>query len=168
MRQLFPQPLTQRFQAPVVPPVETRNTQHPPQRQPCLQRSSQDIRMDPHFKQPPPQYSQVQQHRRMQAPLIEVNEMGPTIQQGMMQHPVQRGMQSHTGAGPKDVQQTGNVPPSREDNRGNRMSVPEENGGDSLPERNEDLFHNGYVLNCIHEGRPFPLSDVTRPAFVNH
>ena len=29
MRQLFPQPPTQRFQAPVVPPVETRNTQCP-------------------------------------------------------------------------------------------------------------------------------------------
>ena len=27
---------------------------------------------------------------------------------------------------------------------------------------------NGYVLNCIHEGRPFSLNDVTRPVFVNH
>lgn len=46
---IFPQPPTQRFQAPVVPPVETRIEQCPLQRQAQLQRSSQDVRMDPHF-----------------------------------------------------------------------------------------------------------------------
>ena len=27
---------------------------------------------------------------------------------------------------------------------------------------------NDYVLNCIHENRPFTLNDVGRPVFVNH
>ena len=61
--------------------------------------------MDPDFRQPPPQYSQVQQHRRMQLPLIEVNEVGPTIQQGVIQCTVSREMQQHTGARPKKTQQ---------------------------------------------------------------
>ena len=94
--------------------------------------------------------------------------MGPTIQHGMIQRPAQRGTQSHRGARPKDVQQMVNLPPSREDNRGNRMSRLEENGGDSLPEHKEGLFPNGYILNSIREGRPFLLNEVARPAFVNH
>ena len=49
IRQLFPQPPTQRFQAPVVPLTEARNIRYPPQRQSYLQKSSQDVRMDPHF-----------------------------------------------------------------------------------------------------------------------
>ena len=94
--------------------------------------------------------------------------MGPTIQQGVIQRPVQRGIQSNIGARPKNVQQTGNVPPSQGDNSCNHTSGPEENGGDRLPECNEDSFPNGYVLNCIHEGRPFSLNDVARPVFVSH
>ena len=27
---------------------------------------------------------------------------------------------------------------------------------------------NGYVINCIHENRPFTVNDVGRPVFVNH
>ena len=85
-RLLFPQPPTQQFQTPVVPTVETRN-KHPLQRQSYLQRSSQDVRWAPSFQHPPPQLSQIQQHRLPQPPPIEVNEMGPTIQQGVIQHP---------------------------------------------------------------------------------
>ena len=42
--------------------------------------------MDPRFWPPPPHYSQLQQHQ--QVPLVEVNELGPTIQQGVIQRPV--------------------------------------------------------------------------------
>ena len=65
--------------------------------------------MDPHFQHPPPKYFQIQQHRStQQLPLpqvpIEVNKMGPTIQQGMIQCLVQRSMQSTvTGAWPKNA-----------------------------------------------------------------
>ena len=31
-----------------------------------------------------------------------------------------------------------------------------------------DLEENGYVINCIHENRPFTVNDVGRPVFVNH
>ena len=48
-RQLFPYPPTQRFQATVVPPVETRDVQCPLQQQLHLQRSSKDVRWDPRF-----------------------------------------------------------------------------------------------------------------------
>ena len=43
-----------------------------------------------------------------------------------------------------------------------------ENGRDKLPECDQDLNHNGYVLNCIHDGRPLTLNDIARPVFVNH
>ena len=39
---------------------------------------------------------------------------------------------------------------------------------DSLPEQEGEPNHNDYVLNCIHENRPFTLNDVGRPVFVNH
>ena len=31
-----------------------------------------------------------------------------------------------------------------------------------------DPEENGYVINCIHESRPFTVNDVGRPVFVNH
>ena len=62
-RQLFSQTPMQRFQARVVPPMETRNIWYPIQQQYYLQRSSQDVRMDPHFRPPSPQYSQIQQQQ---------------------------------------------------------------------------------------------------------
>ena len=34
--------------------------------------------------------------------------------------------------------------------------------------RESDLEENGYVINCIHESRPFTVNDVGRPVFVNH
>ena len=72
-RKLFPHPPTQCFQAPEIPPMGMGQMR--------LRGSSQDVRRDPCFRQPPPQYSQIQQHRQQQPlALIEVNEMGPTIQ----------------------------------------------------------------------------------------
>ena len=31
-----------------------------------------------------------------------------------------------------------------------------------------DPGENGYVINCIHENRPFTVNYVSRPVFVNH
>ena len=31
-----------------------------------------------------------------------------------------------------------------------------------------DPDENGYVINCIHESRPFTVNNVGRPVFVNH
>ena len=53
-----------------------------------MQQNSQDVRTDPHFRHPPPHYSQIPLHR--QVPPVEVNELGPTIQQGIIQHPRER------------------------------------------------------------------------------
>ena len=39
---------------------------------------------------------------------------------------------------------------------------------DSLPEQEGEPNRKDYVLNCIHENRPFTLNDVGRPVFVNH
>ena len=57
------------------------------------QRSCQDVRMDPHY-QKPPHYSQIHHHRPALQTPIEINEIGHTIQQGMIQRPVQRDTQA--------------------------------------------------------------------------
>ena len=107
-------------------------------------------------------------------PSVEVNEMGPTIQQGVMQHLVQQKTQSTaTGARPKDaihsesVQQTRIAPLSQGHNSGNITLDPEVNGRDRLPEGEEDSSHNDYVMNCIHESRPFSLSDCSTQVFYS-
>ena len=45
-----------------------------------------------------------------------------------------------------------------------------ENGGAREKEGKweSDREENGYVINCIHENRPFTVNDVGRPVFVNH
>ena len=53
---------------------------------------------------------------------------------------------------PVNAQQTTSVP-SLQINDRKQESDPEE---------------NGYVINCIHENRPFTVNDVGRPVFVNH
>ena len=43
------------------------------------------------------------------------------------------------------------------------------NGNSGTCEKQErDPEENGYVINCIHENRPFTVNDVGRPVFVNH
>ena len=96
---------------------------------------------------------------------IEVNEIGPTIQQGVIQCPVQR----HTQAA--DERRRGSTVPV---NTQQTMSAPnlQMNESGSARERDRkqkgDPDQNGYVLNCIHESRPLTLNDVGRPVFVNH
>ena len=94
-----------------------------------------------------------------------MNELGPTIQQGVIQHPV-RGVQPDKEA--RFETQTRTVPQNRSSDNGNHMSGPEENGGDRLPTHNENSFPEGYVRNCIQEGRQLSLNDVARPVFMNH
>ena len=51
------------------------------------------------------------------------------------------------------------------------MSVPslQINGNSGTCEKQEsNSDQNGYVINCIHENRPFTVNDVGRPVFVNH
>ena len=127
------------------------------------QRSCQDVRMDPRYQEPP-QYAEVNYHRPSPQRPVEVNEIGPTIQQGVIQRPVQRHTQATEGPReptvPVSAQQTTNVP---------NLQINESSGArerDRRQESNQD--QNGYVLNCIHESRPLTLNDVGRPVFVNH
>ena len=85
----------------------------------------------------------------------------------MIQRPVQRDMQAagarlRRSMPPMNTQQTVSQP----------ILQIAENGGiqerDSLLEQEGEPNHNDYVLNCIHENRPFTLNDVGRPVFVNH
>ena len=77
------------------------------------QMSCQDVRMDLRY-QKPPQYAEINYHRSPPQTPVEVNEIGPTIQQGVIQQPVQ----GHTLAAggprrstvPVNVQQTITVP----------------------------------------------------------
>ena len=189
---LFPHPPVQHFKPPVIPQIglnalepqvegcesrehsrklpqsQIRETQAPMSAQLPHQRSCQDVCMDPHY-QKPPHFAEIHHHRSVLQMPIEINEIGPTIQQGVIQRPVQRDMQV-TGARPRrsthpmNTQQTASVP------------IPQitENGGtpdserDKLPKQEGDPNHNGYILNCFHENKPFTLNDVARPVFVNH
>ena len=132
--------------------------------QPPHQRSCQDVRMDPHY-QKPPHYADIHQHRPVPQTPIEINEIGPTIQQGVIQCPVQRHIQA-AGERPR-----GSTVP---ENAQQRTSAPNlqinESGGACERDRKQenDPDPNGYVLNCIHESRPFTVNDVGRPVFVNH
>ena len=123
--------------------------------------------MDPSFHPPPPQYSQIQQHQRLQASLVEVNELGPTIQQGVIPSPV-RGAQPDKETRSENETQTRSVPQNRRGNNGNHTSGLEENGEDILPTHNDNPFPDGYIRSCIHEGRQLPLNNVARPVFMNH
>ena len=53
------------------------------------QRSCQDVCMDPCY-QKPPHYAEIHHHRPVPQMPVEINEIGPTIQQGVIQRPVQR------------------------------------------------------------------------------
>ena len=117
---LFPHPPVQCFNLTVIPHIATNTlgqqgeeraskelSQKSPQNQikeirtPMSkqlphQRSCQDVRMDPHY-QKPPQYAEINHHRPSPQMPIEINEIGPTIQQGVIQRLVQRHMQSTGG-----------------------------------------------------------------------
>ena len=130
------------------------------------QTSCQDVRMDLHY-QKPPQYAEIKYHRPSPQMPIEVNEIGPTIQQGVIQRPVQRHTQA-TGGRPRgstvpvNTQQTASVP---------NLQITENGGArerDRMPKQEGDPDLNDYVLNCIDKSRPLTLNDVGRPVFVNH
>ena len=124
------------------------------------QRSCQDVRMDPRY-QKPPQYAEINYHRVSPQSPVEVNEIGPTIQQGVIQCLVQRHTQVARGPRrqtvPVNVQQTTSIPSLQI--KGNSHTCEKQ-------ERHQE--ENGYVINCIHENRPFTVNDVGRPVFVNH
>ena len=59
-----------------------------------------------------------------------------------------------------NTQQTTSVP---------NLQINESRGAHERDRKQEgDPDQNGYVLNCIHESRPFTVNDVGRPVFVNH
>ena len=64
--------------------------------------------------------------------------------------------------------QTGGVLQNQRGSSSNQRSGPEENGGDRLPNRDENSFPEDYVMNYIREGKSFPWNDLARPVFVNH
>ena len=64
------------------------------------QRSCQDVRMDPHY-QKPPQYAEINHHRPSPQTPIEINEIGPTIQQGVIQRARYREIRKSAGARPR-------------------------------------------------------------------
>ena len=88
-------PPVERFQPPVVPLVDFRRRQQPvamprhtePERSHHEQKNSQDVLRDPHFQQT---HSSHPLRQQLQPPPIAVNEMGPTIQGGVIQRPVRQ------------------------------------------------------------------------------
>ena len=187
-RPLFPKPPVQHFNAPVIPQIGTNNLalqaeerksrEHsqklPPNQiremkapmsaQLPHQRSCQDVRMDPCY-QKPPHYAEIHHHRPVPQMPVEINEIGPTIQQGVIQRPVQRDTQatrSRRSTPPVNIQQTTSVPNLQITGNGGARER------DKLPKQEGDPNPNDYVLNCIHKNIPLTLNDVARPVFVNH
>ena len=146
------------------PQNQMRDTRFPMSAQLPHQRSCQDIHMDPRY-QKPPNYTEIHHHRPVPQMPVEVNEIGPTIQQGVIQRPVQRhtqatGERRRGSTVPVNAQQTTSVP---------NLQINESGGACERDRKQEgDPDQNGYVLNCIHESRPLTLNDVGRPVFVNH
>ena len=104
------------------------------------QRSCQDVRMDPHY-QKPPQYAGINYHRPSPQMPVEVNEIDPTIQQGVIQRPVQRhtqaaGEQRRGPTVPVKAQQTMSVP-----------SLQINGNGGACEKQESDPDQNGYVFN---------------------
>ena len=62
------------------------------------------------------------------------------------------------------MQKTGSILPDV----GNLTSDPEQNGRDRLPESEENPNYGDQVINSIRGCKPFSLSEVARPVFVNH
>ena len=82
----------------------------------------------------------------------------------MIQHPVQRHTQPAEGprrpTDPVNAQKTTSVP---------SLQINYNSGAHERDRKQEgDPEENGYVINCIHENRPFTVNDVGRPVFVNH
>ena len=92
-----------------------------PMSKPPHQRSCQDVRMDPHYQRPP-QYADINYHQPPSQTPVEVNEIGPTIQQGVIQRPVQRYTQPAEGPRrptvPVNAQQMTSVPSLQINNNG--------------------------------------------------
>ena len=147
-----------------LPPNQTRETKAPMSAQRPHQGSCQDVRMDPRY-QKPPHYAEIHHHRPVPQMPVEINEIGPTIQQGVIQRPAQRDTQAtrlRRSTPPLNTQQTMSVPNLRiNGNRGTRER-------NRLPEEEGNPNPNDYILNCIHKNRPLTLNDVARPVFVNH
>ena len=148
-QQGFPQPPTQHFQAPVIPSTEGGNQRV---KQPRMQPNSQDVRTDPHFRHPPPHYSQIPLHR--QIPPVEVNELGPTIQQGVIQRPRER-----TEGNTEGRLRTGTS--------SERLS--ERNDGTNIAQSSDTRPNvRQHNIKVLPEGYQLALNETVRPVFVNH
>ena len=184
---LFPHPPVQRYNPTVIPQMQMhdltpqrekresrehsrnspqnqmREVHTPMSKQLPHQRSCQDVHMDPRYQEPP-QYAEINYHRPSQQRPVEVNAIGPTIQQGVIQRPVQRHTQPTEGPRrptvPVNEQQMTSVPSLQDNNNGGTH--------ERVGKQESDPEENGYVINCIHENRPFTVNDVGRPVFVNH
>ena len=78
------------------PQNQMKEVQTPMSEQLLHQRSCQDVCIDPSYQEPP-QYAEINNHRPSPQRPVEVNKIGPTIQQGVIQRPVQRHTQPTEG-----------------------------------------------------------------------
>ena len=120
------------------------------------QRSSQHVRTDPRFRHPPPHYSQIPLHRQVQATPVEVNELGHTIQQGVIQRPVGR-TKPNKETRPQD--ETRVEPRSERNDDINIIPRLEENTKSSTKHHSIRVLLEGYQL---------VLNETARPVLVNH
>ena len=95
--------------------------------------------------------------------------MGPTIQQGIIQRPVQQKevIKRHKEVGQqRNVCQIGPALQGQGHKEGNTTSGPGGNGGGRVPAHDKNPEFYDYVMNYIHGNKL--MCEVARPVFVNH
>ena len=101
--------------------------------------------------------------------------MGPTIQRGVIQCPVQQKPQSVAAESiSKNVlhlrerQQSSSILQDQDQDRGNHTSDPQQNGRGRLPGNEVDMNPDDHVVDSARGYKSFPLNEIARPVFVNH
>ena len=97
--------------------------------------------------------------------------MGPTIQQGVIQHPVQQKPQlvaintiSKNVLHLRGTQQSGSTVQNQDQNRGNLMPDSQQSGRGRLPGNEVYMNTDDHVINTARGCKSFLLNEVARPS----
>ena len=100
--------------------------------------------------------------------------MGPTIQRGIIQRPVQKAQPPAGEQISRNVlhlgerAQSNSMLPGQERGRVNQLSGSQQEGIGTLPQNEVYPNPDDQVSDRVRGYRPFPMNEVARPVFVNH
>ena len=100
--------------------------------------------------------------------------MGPTIQRGVIQHPLQKSQSDVGEPMSRNVlhsrkgQQSSSILPGQEQGRVRQAPRAQQDRMGTLPGNEVYLNCDDHVIDSVRGCRSFPLNEVARPVFVNH